>query len=156
MSAQDRQLLNLKLRSDLKTFIHRTFQTVAPAQTFQRNWHIDAMAWHLQRCVSGEIKRLLITLPPRGLKSICASVAFPAWVLGCDPSQRIICASYSADLASKHAQDCRTVMGSAWYRSIFPATRISRDKHAEMNFRDDPPGLPLLDVSRWHTYRARG
>src|SRR6266849_6246618 len=128
-----RLYLDLKLRFDLRTFIHRTFQTVAPGQTYHSNWHIKAMAHHLQLCASGRIKRLLITLPPRHLKSVCASVAFPAWVLGCDPSKRIICASYSADLASKHAQDCRAVMEAGWYRRIFPQTRIS-EKNAEMNF----------------------
>src|ERR1700731_2258410 len=104
MSTFERQLLALKLRHDLTTFIHRTFQTLSPAQIYYHNWHIEAMGWHLQQCLTGEIKRLLITLPPRNLKSICASVAFPAWVLGHNPSQRIITASYSADLASKHAQ----------------------------------------------------
>ena len=106
----ERQYLDVKMRSDLKTFIYRTFMTVAPGQTFSGNWHIDAMAWNLSCCATGETKRLLITLPPRHLKSICASVAFPAWLLGHDPSKRIICASYSADLASKHARDCRAVM----------------------------------------------
>src|SRR5208337_3692976 len=116
------------------TFIHRTFQTVAPAQPYLHNWHIDAMAWHLEQCAIGAIKRLLITLPPRYGKSICASVAFPAWVLGRDPSKKIICASYSENLASKHAGDCRTVMESDWYRSVFPRTRISRDKNMELNY----------------------
>lgn len=128
-----RLYLYLKLRFDLATFIHRTFQTVAPAQTYHSNWHIKAMAHHLQQCASGQIKRLLITLPPRHLKSICASVAFPAWVLGHDPSKRIICASYSADLASKHAHDCRAVMEADWYQRISPHTKIS-EKNAEMDF----------------------
>ena len=134
MSACERQLLELGLRHDLTTFIHRTFQTLAPAQRYHHNWHIEAMAWHLQQCAKGEIKRLLITLPPRHLKSICASVAFPAWLLGQDPSRRIVCASYSADLASKHAQDCRAVMESDWYRRVFPHTRLGREKNTEMNF----------------------
>jgi predicted phage terminase large subunit-like protein len=128
-----RPYLDLKLKYDLATFIHRSFQTVAPGQTYLSNWHIRAMAHSLELCGSGKIKRLLITLPPRHLKSVCASVAFPAWILGHDPSKRIICASYSADLASKHAHDCRAVMDADWYRRIFPHTRIS-EKNAEMNF----------------------
>jgi hypothetical protein len=76
MSALERQLIRLRLRTDLSTFIHRTFQTVAPAQPYLYNWHIDAMAWHLEQCAIGAIKRLVITLPPRYGKSICASVAF--------------------------------------------------------------------------------
>ena len=134
MSSPKRQLIRLKVRNDLSTFIHRTFQTVAPAQPYLYNWHIDAMAWHLKQCANGAIKRLVITLPPRYGKSICASVAFPAWVLGRDPSKRIICASYSENLASKHAGDCRTVMESDWYRSAFPSTRIRREKNAELNY----------------------
>jgi predicted phage terminase large subunit-like protein len=134
MSALERELIRLKVRNDLSTFIHRTFQTVAPAQPYLYNWHIDAMAWHLKQCAIGAIKRLVITLPPRYGKSICASVAFPAWVLGRNPSKRIICASYSENLAGKHAGDCRNVMESDWYRSAFPGTRISRDKNAELNY----------------------
>lgn len=131
---ESRTLLNMASRTDLTTFIHGAFQTVSPAQKYLHNWHIDAMAWHLVKCARGDITRLLITLPPRYLKSICASVAFPAWVLGQDPSRRIVCASYSENLAGKHAGDCRTVMESEWYRRIFPDTRISREKNAELDF----------------------
>jgi predicted phage terminase large subunit-like protein len=118
----------------LPTFTHRVFQTVAPGQLYLPNWHIEAIAWRLMQCLTGKIKRLIITLPPRSLKSICASVAFAAYALGQDPSRRIICASYSEKLASKHALDCRAVMESSWYRRIFPATRISREKNTELNF----------------------
>lgn len=129
-----RRFLTLKLRNDLLTFIHRTFQTLSPAQHYLFNWHIAAMAWHLQFCLSGQIRRLLITLPPRSLKSICASVAFPAYALGRDPSLRIIGASYSESLARKHSLDCRAVIESDWYRKIFPQTRISREKNTELDF----------------------
>src|ERR1700746_2361851 len=97
-TAEDREYLRLVLRNDLTAFIERTLGTVAPAQAYLPNWHIEAMAWHLQQCARGNIKRLLISLPPRHLKSVCASVAFPAWVLGHDPARRIVCASYSQDL----------------------------------------------------------
>jgi len=129
MSALERRLLELELRSDLMTFIHRTFHTIAPAQRYQHNWHLEAVAWHLEQCAKGAIKRLLITLPPRSLKSICTSVAYPAWVLGHDPTARIICASYSENLAAKHSLDCRAVMESDWYRRILPHARISREKN---------------------------
>jgi len=134
MSVDERRLLDLALRNDLSTFIHRTYQTVAPAQTFHPNWHIEAMAWRLQQCFEGNIKRLLITLPPRSLKSISASVAFPAWVLGRAPTARIVCASYSENLASKHAQDCRAVMESDWFKRVFPNTRIGHAKNTELNY----------------------
>ena len=101
MGNMDRAVLNVALRHDLATFIHRTFQTVALGQTFYPGWHIHAIAWHLEQAADGNIKRLLITLPPRHLKSLSTSVAFVAWLLGHDPTKRIICASYGADLAGK-------------------------------------------------------
>lgn len=134
MSTLQRKFLDQSLRSDLITFIHRSFQQVSPACEYHHNWHIEAISWHLEQCANGNIKRLIITLPPRQLKSIAASVAFPAWVLGRDPSRRIVCASYGADLAGKHARDCRAVMESPWYKSVFRDTRISRDKNKELDF----------------------
>ena len=140
MSDFDRRDLEAALRYDLASFIQRSFQTVVPAAEYQDNWHIDAIAWHLRQCFDGGIKRLIITLPPRNLKSICASVAFPAWVLGRDPSLRIICASYANDLTAKHARDCRAVMESAWYRSLFPQTRLNPKKSAELEFETTRQG----------------
>jgi len=134
MISDIRRYLDLKTRADLVTFIQRTFQTVAGGQTYDHNWHIDAIAWNLRLCTSGEVKRLAIMLPPRNLKSICASVAFPAWLLGHDPTRRIVCASYSDNLAEKLALDCRAVMESEWYRRIFPRTRISREKNSRADF----------------------
>jgi hypothetical protein len=74
---------------------------------------------------------LIINMPPRSLKSIAASVAFPAFVLGHDPSRRIICVSYSGDLAKKHSNDFRAVLESPWYRSAFPNVRIGTFKNTE-------------------------
>ena len=63
------------LRQDLYSFIAKSFQTVAPAQTFLPSWHIGAIAWKLQQCLERKIRRLIVTVPPRYLKSICASVS---------------------------------------------------------------------------------
>lgn len=76
MNVLQREVLELALRKDLVTFIHRTFQTIAPAQSYHHSWHIEAVAWHLRQCAEGKIKRLVINLPPRQLKSIISSVAF--------------------------------------------------------------------------------
>ena len=134
MKPDDRQLLHAALRFDLPSFIQRSFQTVAPGVGYLDNWHIPAIAYHLDQCLHGDIKRLIITLPPRNLKSICASVAFPAYVLGHDPTRRIICASYANELTSKHARDCRAVMESSWYREVFPKARLNPKKRAELEF----------------------
>ena len=89
----------------------------------------------------GRITRLIITLPPRSLKSISASVAFPAWLLGHDPSTRIIAVSYADILTAKHARDCRVVMESAWYRRLFPQTRFNPKKATETEFETTRHGF---------------
>jgi hypothetical protein len=72
-------------------------------------------------------------MPPRSLKSVTASVAFPAFVLGHDPTRRIICVSYSGDLAKKHANDFRAVAEAGWYRDLFPGMRIGqKDSESEI------------------------
>ena len=97
--------LEAVLRQDLASFIRKVFPEVSAGDTFLPNWHIRAIAHRLMQCERGEIKRLIITLPPRYMKSICASVAFPAWVLGRNPQRKIICASYAQDLAKKLSID---------------------------------------------------
>ena len=82
---------------------------------------------------AGKIRRLIINLPPRHLKSLLASIAFPAWCLGHDPSAQILCVSYAQDLADKLARDCRSIMMSPWYRRIF-RTRLAPHRQAVQEF----------------------
>jgi len=119
------------LRREFVAFVRRTFETVVPGEELHLNWHILALAHVLEQVRQGKIKRLIITVPPRHLKSITASVAFPAFGLGHDPSKKFVCLSYSGDLAVKHAADFRAVTNSEWYRRIFPAMRISPEKNTE-------------------------
>lgn len=155
MSARDRALLNSLIRNDLPAFTQRAFQTVVPGQTFYPNWHLEAIAYELERARRREIRRLVVTLPPRNLKSICASVAFPAYLLGHDPTLRIVCVSYSQDLTAKHARDCRTVIESPWYRDAFPGTRIDPRKNAEAEFEMTAKGF-RLGTSVGGTLTGRG
>jgi predicted phage terminase large subunit-like protein len=126
--------LDAVLRADLTAFVRKVFGTVSPADRYLANWHIRAICYELEKVMRGKTKRLIITMPPRYLKSICASVAFPAWVLGHDPTQQIICVSYAQDLATKHGNDCRAVMTSDWYGRVFPGTKIDPSKNTETEF----------------------
>ena len=108
------------LREDLASFIAHSFNSLLHGEIYQHNWHIDVIAWHLEKCLRGEIKRLIITIPPRNLKSICASIAFIAWALGRDPTLKFISVSYSQELSRKHASDCRAIMESDFYGDVFP------------------------------------
>jgi hypothetical protein len=125
------RLLQALLRNDFRAFLQKVFTTLAPGQTYVPTWHIDAIADRLERVRRGDIRRLIINMPPRSLKSIAASVAFPAYILGLDPSRRIICVSYSGDLAKKHSNDFRAVLESPWFRTTFPTARIGPFKNTE-------------------------
>jgi hypothetical protein len=149
-----RALLRALQRRDLMTFIHRTFLAVAPGEPYQHNWHIEA-AYRLMECLEGRCRRLIITVPPRSLKSIVCSVALPAFALGLDPTQRIICCSYAQELAAKHARDCRAVIESPWYREVFPRTRIDPRKNTEGEFETTAKGFRLA-TSVGGTLTGRG
>ena len=70
------------LRSDLVAFIHRAFCDLNPQTLFMPAPYIELMASRLEDCRSGKIRRLIVNLPPRSLKSHSASIAFIAWLLG--------------------------------------------------------------------------
>jgi hypothetical protein len=131
------------IRGDFPSFIEQCFHTVSPGQDYLPNWHIELIAEYLQACQRGELNRLIINLPPRSLKSIIASVAWPAWLLGHHPTARIMAASYAQALADKHSMDCRLVMKSEWYRALFPATQLSREQNEKHKFLTTMRGMRL-------------
>jgi predicted phage terminase large subunit-like protein len=121
-------------RRDFIAFLIRAFAFLRGGATLDLNWHLDAIAHQLQRVADGENQRLLVTIPPRSLKSIMISVAWVAWRLGRDPGHNFVCASYSNELSHKHGYDCRRIMQSDWYRRMFPGTVIARGRSAVHDF----------------------
>ncbi len=146
-------LRDLVLRRHFPAFIEKVFHTLSPGRPYRPNWHIDTIAHHLTEVMAGRSTRLLITLPPRSLKSICTSVAFPAFVLGHTPGARIICVSYSDELARALSRQFRLVIESAWYRALFPGTIIC--KNAEIEIVTSAQGMRLA-TSVGGTLTGRG
>ncbi|MEM8749794.1 MAG: phage terminase large subunit [Pseudomonadota bacterium] len=130
-------------RQNLGAFIERCFYELNAGQAFHHNWHLEAIAYHLAQVANGTIKRLVITLPPRSLKSLSASVAFPAWLLGHQPERRIICASYGQDLSIEYSNSFRSILKTNWYRHLFPTTRIDPRKDTETEMRTTRKGYRL-------------
>jgi predicted phage terminase large subunit-like protein len=124
----------------LRDFVPRVFETVDPGSRYLPNWHVDLMAEYLEAAAAGDLRRLVINVPPRYLKSITVSVAWPAWLLGRDPSAQIMAASYSADLALQHSVDCRLVVTSDWYRHRFPRVLLARDQNEKSRFQTTARG----------------
>jgi hypothetical protein len=128
----ERIVLAALLRTDLRYFIRKCFDTILPGTPYLPNWHIDAIVYQLMRVRARDSTRLLINQPPRSLKSICVSVAFVAWLLGHDPTRRIIVVSYSNDFAAELHRQFRMVVDAPWYRALFPAMRPVKDTGTEL------------------------
>ncbi len=139
----DARLLQAILRQDMGAFAERCFYDVAGGNRYVHNWHLDALAYHLTKVADGRCKRLVITLPPRSLKSLYASIAFPAWVLGHDPHRRIVCVSYGRNLTTAHANGFRSIVRTPWYRALFPLMRIDPRKDTEDEVRTTRGGFRL-------------
>ncbi len=130
------------LRSNFDAFIEGSFYELNPTTPFLSNWHISVIAAELEACRRGETKRLIINVPPRSLKSHCASIAFPAWLLGHDPSAQIIVASYAQEFANKLSSDCRALCGSPFYQNLF-STRLSPQRQALQEFTTSRKGFRM-------------
>ena len=151
----DQALLRSILRLELASFVRKCAISLSPGVPFSDNWHLHALAWHLEQVRLGRIRRLIVNMPPRSLKSISASVAFPAFVLGHDPTRRIICVSYASELATKHANDFRAIVEAPWYQASFPRMRLSRAKNSESEVTTTRHGLRLA-TSVGGTLTGRG
>ncbi len=159
MNAIDNRLLHAALdqalREDFRSFARKAFGVVSPEAPFLPNWHFNAIAHALELCHTRQTKRLLITVPPRSGKSILCSAAFPAFILGRDPTQTIICASYSNDLAAKFGRDTRAIMQASWYARVFPDARLSSEKQSETELMTAKRGVRLA-TSVGGTVTGRG
>ena len=142
MSALNLTERSALMRSDFYAFLQSCFYELNAHTPFLDNWHLELLAAKLEACRRGECRRLIINVPPRSLKSLAASIAFPALLLGHQPSAQIICASYAQDLAEKLARDCRTVMTRPFYRALF-ATRLSPQRQSVAEFMTTALGFRL-------------
>jgi predicted phage terminase large subunit-like protein len=148
-------LLDELCRRDFLSFLVRAFPYINGGADLDPNWHLDAIAYQLERVRDGSCKRLLVMLPPRNLKSITISVAWVAWRLGHDPSLSFVCVSYSNELSAKHARDCRAIIQSAWFRRLFPRTVLAAARSAVHDF-ETTAGGGRLATSIGGTLTGRG
>jgi hypothetical protein len=111
-----------RARSNLLDF------TTYTKKNYQVNWHHELICKKLDQFVAGEIKRLMISLPPRNGKSELVSRRLPAYLLGLDPDIKIIATSYSANLASRMNRDVQRILESPEYNILFPDTKLSSAK----------------------------
>lgn len=134
------QVKNAILRKSFSSFVQKCFYELNPSETFIKGAYIDLLCDQIQNMIEGKNQKLIINLPPRYLKSVICSIALPAFILGHNPSTKIMCISYGEELASKLAADCKSVMEADWYKALFPETRIRTDKKSVMDFETTKHG----------------
>ena len=136
LTRQDNQDLLAKLhrqrvldhqRDDLFGFTWGAFDVLHDHRgiAFIPNFHVEAICHALTKVVRGDTRRLLITIPPRHLKTICSSVALPAFLLGHSPATKIVIACYGQILTVEILNQLRRVMESPFYRGLFPQTQFA-------------------------------
>lgn len=108
---------------------------------YQRARHHELIAGKLEAVERGEIDRLMIFMPPRHGKSELASVRFPAWYLGRNPTHQIITASYAHKLAAKFGRQVRNLIAGREYQQIFPGITLSEDSQAKDLFNTGQGGV---------------
>ncbi len=111
-------------RDEFYSFLVSAFGELNGAEAFSPSWHAEVLAAKLQGLRTGTVRRLIVNVPPRHLKSLAASVALPAWLLGHEPRLGVVNVTYAQDLSEKFARDCRAVMTAPWYQALFP-TRLA-------------------------------
>ena len=141
MATISKEELQAFMRRDFVSFVERSFYELNPRTDYLHNFHVEVIADVLEKCRKGKLRGLIINVPPRSLKSLMASVAFPAYLLGHNPAAQIICASYAQPLADKLAADCRSLMRAPWYQELFPGTLL--DKESINEFTTTEKGFRL-------------
>jgi len=103
----------------LGEFMRMGWEQLHPATPFIGGWALDAMCEHLEAVSSGEIKNLLINVPPGCTKSMLVNIYWPAWEWGPlnRPSTQFISASYERGLSVQHMVRCREIMQGEWYQT---------------------------------------
>lgn len=99
-------------KASLRDYIPLAWPLIEPGVPLQMNWHIEVICEYLEAVTRGEIRRLIVNVPPRSMKSRLISVMWPTWVWLQNPESRWMFASYAADLAIDLSVDCRLILES--------------------------------------------
>lgn len=103
----------------LAEFTRQAWPIIEPGVPLVDNWTIDVIAEHLEAVARGQLRRLVIAIPPGFMKSTLMSVMFPAWIWTWRPTYRSIFASYDKALGVRDSLKARAVVRSDWYRENF-------------------------------------
>ena len=130
--------------SSLYEFVRQSWHVVEPGVPFIGGWHIEQICEHLEACSGGELRKLLINIPPRHSKSTIVSVMWPMWEWLTDPAQKFLCASYSGNLSIRDNLKARRLIQSPWYQDRWGHMfKLAGDQNAKQRYENDKTGYRL-------------
>ena len=134
----------LLCEKSLFEFVQAAWKVVEPGTRLVPSWHVRAICAHLEACTRGQIRRLVINIPPRCMKSLLVSVFWPAWVWTTRPHTRWLFASYAHHLSLRDSLHCRDVISSAWYQKNWGRQfQLREDQNQKTRFDNDRTGFRL-------------
>ena len=132
------------LEKDFYEFVKDSWSTVEPHTEFKDNWHIEAVCKHLQAVADGRIRRLVINIPPRSMKSTLVSVMFPAWVWTFKAGAKFLSSSYAQNLSTRDSLKSRRLILSDWYQRLWgDKVKLSGDQNLKMRYDNDQAGYRI-------------
>jgi predicted phage terminase large subunit-like protein len=133
-----------KAAASLYEFVKQSWHVVEPGIPFVGGWHIEQICEHLEACSGGELRKLLINIPPRHSKSTIVSVMWPMWEWLTDPAQKFLCASYSGALSIRDNLKARRLIQSPWYQERWGHMfTLSGDQNAKQRYENSETGYRL-------------
>lgn len=131
-----------KARRHLKDFIKQAWPIVEPETQYLHNWHIDCISEYLEAVTAGHIKRLLVNMPPRYMKSLIISIMWPTWEWITYPHYRYLFASYASNLSTEHSVKRRNIIQSDWYQERWGHIyQLTSDQNVKTEYMNDKSGV---------------
>jgi len=128
----------------LYEFTKQAWHVVEPGVQFVDGWHIRAICEHLEAVTRGEIRKLLINIPPRHAKSTIVSVMWPCWEWISHPYEKYLCASYSGILSTRDNVKSRRLIQSPWYQERWgDVYQLAGDQNQKTRFENDKTGYRI-------------
>lgn len=139
-----KEQLRRRAGASLYEFVKQSWATVEPGIPFIPSWHIEQICEHLEAVSAGDIRRLLINIPPRHSKSTIVSVMWPMWEWIAQPEQKFLAASYSGTLSIRDNLKARRLIQSPWYQERWGGMfKLSGDQNAKQRFENDKTGYRI-------------
>lgn len=131
----------IRAEGSLLEFARQLWHVLEPGRTFVEGWHIVVICLHLEALAVGKIRRLIINMPPRHMKTLLCSVLFPLWVWLKRPNRRFIVASYELPLSYEFADKERALLRSPYFEDRWgKKIALSAEQDAKSLFSNTATG----------------